>query len=337
MTVDLTLACTEYDWTRPLWDGVVEPEGTNLHVVDYHNPERFERMVRHGEFDACELSLGSYLSSVAADREYPFTAIPVFPYRKFRHSFIFRRTDDDFGLADLEGKDVGLVHWQTTTGIWQRGTVAEHYGVDLASVTWHTVKPESDIVPVDIPNRFDVVRHDRSGRASAALGELLVEGELDAVFVPTPIHRPLTGGDSDRRAQDGPSFDHTKIERVLDDSQAVEEGYYRETGIFPPMHTVVVSDDLLERYPWVANKLYEAFEESLEQCLGRLSKPRWFPLAWANQHVERQHDIMGENPWEYGLTDENRRALSTLQSYAVDHGIVSEPRDLEDLFVESTL
>ena len=337
MTVDITLACTEYDWTRPLWDGAVEPEGTNLHVLDYHNPERFERMVRHGEFDACELSLGSYLSAVAADREYPFTAIPVFPYRKFRHSFIFRRTDDDFGLADLDGTDVGLIHWQTTTGIWQRGTVAEHYDVDLASVTWHTAKPESDIVPVEIPDRFDVVRHDRPGRASAALGELLAGGELDAVFAPSPIHRPLTGGDPDRRAADGASFDHTKIERVLDDSRAVEEDYYRETGVFPLMHTVVVSDDVLDRYPWVANKLYEAFEASLEQCMDRLSKPRWFPLAWANQHVERQQAVMGENPWEYGPTDENLTALSKLQEYAVDQGIVPRSYDPEELFVESTL
>jgi len=117
---------------------------------------------------------------------------------------------------------------------------------------------------------------------------------------------------------------------------AVEADYYRETGIFPPMHTVVIDDDVLDSYPWVANKLYEAFEESLQLCMDRLTKPRWFPLAWANQHLEHQRSVLGENPWAYGLA-ENRTALETLQRYASEQGIIPAPYAFDDLFVESTL
>ena len=334
MTVDLTLACTNYDWTRPLWNGEVSPEGIDLHCVDYHNPERFARMIQYGEFDACEMSLGSYLASRASPGPSPCTAIPVFPYRKFRHAFIYRRAEDDVTLDELDGKAVGLIHWQTTTAIWQRGIAAEHYGVDLESVTWHTVKPESDIVPVAIPDRFDVVQDHRDGGTTAAFTEMLTSGAIDVAFSTSPLGTRVFEGRHDETEQAAAGTDD--VERIFEDSVAVEKEYYRETGIFPPMHTVVLSDDILDAYPWVANKLYEAFERALARCMDRLTKPRWFPLAWANQHLEHQQAVLGENPWAYGL-DENRTALETLQRYASEQGVIPEPSPLEDLFVESTI
>ena len=335
MTVDLTLACTNYDWTRPLWSGEVSPEGIDLHLVDYHNPERFARMIEYGEFDACEMSLGSYLASRSDPAEYPFTAIPVFPYRKFRHSFVYRRADEDLPLSELDGKDVGLIHWQTTTGIWQRGIAAEHYGVDLESVTWHTVKAESDVIPIDVPERFDVVNEHREGGTTEAFVDMLTSGEIDVAFSTSPLGTRVAEGRHDE-VERGEAAATDAVERVFEDSVAVEADYYRETGIFPPMHTVVISDDVLESHPWVANKLYEAFERALELCMERLTKPRWFPLAWANQHLEHQQSVLGENPWTYGL-EENRTALETLQRYAADHGVIAEPYADEELFVDSTL
>jgi 4,5-dihydroxyphthalate decarboxylase len=336
MTVDLTLACTAYDWTRPLWDGSVELEGIDLEVVDYHNPERFSRMVNGDEFDVCELSLGSYLASRAHETPASFTAIPVFPYRKFRHSFIYRRAGDDLALLNLEGTDVGLINWQTTTAIWQRGIAADRYGVDLEAVTWHTTKPEGNIVPVDIPDRFDVVEDYRPGGTTDAFVSMLRAGEIDVAFSTSPLGTRVVGGrHDDIEATESPATE--AVERLFEDSVAVEADYYRDTGIFPPMHVIVISDDVLERHHWAAETLYEGFEQALSVCMDRLTKPRWFPLAWANQHVEHQRDVLGENPWQYGLTEQNRTALETLQSYAADHGIVPSPYPVEDLFVESTL
>jgi 4,5-dihydroxyphthalate decarboxylase len=336
MVVDLTLACTKYDWTRPLWDGEVKPEGIDLHLVDYHNPERFSRMIKHEEFDICEMSWGSYLASRAHEDDYPFTAIPVFPYRKFRHSFIYKRADDDLDLSDLDGKDVGLLHWQTTTAIWQRGIAAERYGVDLESVTWHATKSEGDIVPLTVPDRYDVIHDHRDGSTADVFASMLRDGEIDAAFATSPIDARVVGGRHDDTER-GASTATADVERIFEDSMAVEEEYYRETGIFPPMHTVVISDDVLDSYPWVANKVYEAFDRALSLCMERLTKPRWFPLAWANQHVERQREVLGSNPWEYGLTEDNRAALSKLQGYAATQGIIPGPYEYDELFVESTL
>ncbi|MFW5900498.1 MAG: hypothetical protein ACOCTH_01820 [Halodesulfurarchaeum sp.] len=123
MSIDITLAGSEYEWTKALWDGRVSPEGVNLTTVDFKpHPRRFTRMINGFEFDACELSMGSYLATLASDEEYPFTALPIFPWRRFRHSYMYKRTGAGIDeVADLEGRDVGIVNWQTTTGVWQRG------------------------------------------------------------------------------------------------------------------------------------------------------------------------------------------------------------------------
>lgn len=337
MTIDLTLACTEYDWTRPLWDGDVEPEGINLHLVDYHNPERFERMVKHGEFDMCEMSWGSYLSSRSNPEEFGFTAIPVFPYRRFRHSFIYKRAGDDISLGDIEGKDVGMIHWQTTTHVYQRGIAREHYGVDLEKVNWHTVKSEGDIVPISVPDRFNVDFGNYPGRTSEILIDKLVDGDLDVAFYTGRLEKGLTGRhDTLEKVESGQEAD-SQIERIFENSIEVEQEYYEKTNVFPLMHAIVIDDDILEQYPWVANKMYNAFEEALELCMRRLEKPRWFPVVWANQHLEHQKEVMGENPWEYGLTDQNLTSLNKLLEYAENHGLISRQYDPEELFVESTL
>jgi len=62
----LTLACGDYDFLRPLIYGEVQPQGVALNVLTMPSPERHGRMLRHEEFDVCELSLVAYL--VARDR-----------------------------------------------------------------------------------------------------------------------------------------------------------------------------------------------------------------------------------------------------------------------------
>ena len=73
MAIDLTLACGEYDLTYALHTGLVQPSGIDLNVLTYESPERHWRMMRHGEFDICEMSLGSYLASRKQPDIYPWS------------------------------------------------------------------------------------------------------------------------------------------------------------------------------------------------------------------------------------------------------------------------
>ena len=57
----LTLACGDYDFLRPLINGEIQPQGIELNVLTMPSPERHGRMLRHQEFDVCELSLVGYL------------------------------------------------------------------------------------------------------------------------------------------------------------------------------------------------------------------------------------------------------------------------------------
>src|SRR5438309_11294998 len=79
----LTLACWNYDRTRALLEDRVHADGIELNYLNMPVEETFFRMLRHQEFDVAEMSLSSYVMSLAQpDR--PFIAIPVFPSRVFR-------------------------------------------------------------------------------------------------------------------------------------------------------------------------------------------------------------------------------------------------------------
>jgi 4,5-dihydroxyphthalate decarboxylase len=147
--IRLTLACWDYDRTRALQDGRVEVEGVELTYLPLRVEETFWRMLRYQEFDACELSMGSYLIDV--DTGSPrFIAIPVFPSRAFRHSCLFINTDSDINEPkDLIGKRVGVPEYQMTMAIWVRGILQHEYGVRPEDMKWFTGGLED-------PGRIDV-------------------------------------------------------------------------------------------------------------------------------------------------------------------------------------
>src|SRR3954467_10175328 len=93
----LSFACWNYDRTRALMDGTVQPDGIDLNYLNLPVEETFFRMIRHREFDIAEMSLSSYaISLFTSDR--PFVAIPVFPSRSFRHSCIY--VNDACGIRE---------------------------------------------------------------------------------------------------------------------------------------------------------------------------------------------------------------------------------------------
>ena len=56
----LKLACWDYDRTRALIDGRVEPEGIDLEISVMRPREAFTRMFEREEFDIAEVSLALY-------------------------------------------------------------------------------------------------------------------------------------------------------------------------------------------------------------------------------------------------------------------------------------
>lgn len=319
MTLELSMSVGEYDLTSALERGEVRPKGIDLNIMNYHSADRHWRMGRHQDFDICEYSSGSYLASRAYADEYPFTAIPVFPHRRFRHSYIFKSAKADIeDPSDFEGKDVAIKHWQNSAGLWMRGLCAEQYGLDLESVNWHFATAPGNVAEYEVPDRYNVqhIPEDRD------FEEMLKTGELDAALHPAMLESMKTEGSG--------------VERVFENSMEVEIEYFQETGVFPIMHVVVIRDDVLEEHPWVAQNMYEAFEEARDVAMNKIEDPRWTALAWARQHLEHQQEILGMNPYPYGIED-NELALQTWLRYAHDQGLIPYEYDYEELFVPSTL
>ena len=104
MPLQLTIACGDYDRTHPLIDGTVKPEGIDLNWLVLPHLEIWTRMLNYYDFDASEISLSSYITAKCMGK--PLTAIPVFPARAFRHSYIFINTKS--GIR--EPNSLGGVH-----------------------------------------------------------------------------------------------------------------------------------------------------------------------------------------------------------------------------------
>jgi 4,5-dihydroxyphthalate decarboxylase len=323
--VPLTLACWDYDRTAALATGEVRPEGVDLTYLSLPVEETFFRMLRHREFDAAEMSLSSYVISLDETDGSPFVAIPVFTSRAFRHNGIYVSAAS--GIAspgDLRGRTVGVAEYQLTANVWIRGMLAEHYGVPVESVRYrtggqhqpgrvakvaHDVPPEIDIAPIP-PDR--------------TLAGMLVTGEIDALYTPrTPL--PFAQG-------------RPEVRRLFPDVRAEEERYYRETGIFPVMHVVVLRRDVYEARPWMARSLFKAFEEARQLAEARLAETAASRdmLPWLYAEAERTRDLMGPSWWSYGLAG-NSDGLAVFLRYAREQGLVRRPLAPPGLFAPETL
>ena len=320
----VTLACWDYDRTRALQEGRVQVEGVELTYLPLRVEETFWRMLRHQEFDAAELSMGSYLLS-RENGSPRFVAIPVFPSRAFRHSGIYINTDSGIKEPkDLIGKRVGVAEYQITMAIWARGTLQHEYGVPPEKMKWFTGGEEQ-------PGRVDKVNHDlppsidiRPIGPEQTLSSMLESGEIDAMM---SAHMPLSFV---RRSP--------KVRRLFPNFREVEREYYQRTKIFPIMHTVVLREDVYQRHPWVAQTLFKAFCEAKRICQASMYEfsALKYMLAWSIAEMEEEREIFGEDPWPYGL-EANRHVLETLVQYAHEQGLIKKTVDLESLFVPSTL
>ncbi|MEK7879209.1 MAG: PhnD/SsuA/transferrin family substrate-binding protein, partial [candidate division NC10 bacterium] len=283
-------------------------------------PEQtFFRQLKDQEFDVSEMSLSSYIT--ARNRgDAPFIAIPVFPSRIFRHSCIFVNADAGIRTpGDLAGRRVGVPYYQMTAAVWVRGFLQHDFGLPPEAIHWVAGEAE-------MPGRLPVAQlasilADPLGPGES-LDLMLEAGKIDALvttYLPSSFRRGSPA-----------------VRRLFPDPRPVEEEYFRRTGIFPIMHTVVLRDELHRRHPWVARSLYRAFEESKERALRRLYDINALAvtLPWLVVEIEQTRRLMGEEFWPYGI-EPNRRTLETLVQYLVEQKLAERRLPLEELFADN--
>lgn len=313
--IHLTLATGDYESIRALKEGTVKPDGIELTVLtDMTSDIRHWRMLRNREFDVAELSMSNYL--MAKYTGLPFIAIPVFLHRRFRHGFIFLNARKNINKpADLIGKKVGLRNFQATANLWIRGILEHEHGLPHRSINWF--KQDEEEVDWKPPPDLRIQRI----RAGESVEKMLVEGELDALIHPEIIH-PILAKDP-------------RVIRLFPKYRDLEMDYFKRTGIFPIMHATAIKQEIVDKYPWVPINLMQAFEESKKVAYKRMENPRIVPLAWFRYFLEEQEELLGADPWVYGLGEINRKALATLMQYSEEQGLIGRRMSSEELFINT--
>jgi 4,5-dihydroxyphthalate decarboxylase len=319
--VDLTFACGLYDRMVPLYAGRVKPEGINLTFLAGEDPrETFDRMGKDQAFDLSEMS-GTELVTRSAAGNSPLVALPVWPSRCFRHSFLFVNRHAGIRTPkDLEGKRIAVPLYTMSAALWIRGMLRDDYGVDFSAVHWvqgAIDKPGGHGNPT-LPPTIKVARLEQN-RSEKTMWERLVAGEVDAMMAPT-LPEQLGRNDA--------------VVRLFENYADVERAYFQRTKIFPIMHMIALRRDRYEAHPFIARSLYDAFVRSKElayEGLAELGAPRVM-LPLVSSYWEETKRIFGEDPWPYGI-EANRPTLEALLRYLHEDGLIANVFPIEDLFV----
>ena len=217
---------------------------------------------------------------------------------------------------DLNGRRVGLQTWFTTTALWARGILEDEYGVDLKSITW--VANWGEKIGQWQPPPWLKLEIAPPG---AKLHDLLVAGEIDA-GITTETWAP---------------FNDPNIDFLIPNYAEEERKYYKKTGFFPIQHTLLIKTAVLEKYPWVAMSLFDAWQEAKQECYRWLDRQRvhmtglWYRSLW-----EEERAVAGPDPYVWGFR-KTRAEVDKMLEYAFRQGLVQRRFEPEDMFHPSTL
>jgi 4,5-dihydroxyphthalate decarboxylase len=317
--VPITIACGNYDRCRAIRDGRVKVEGCAVTYLPLYPEEIFFRAFRYQEFDVSELSLSSYIRTVASGTS-AYIGIPAFVSRLFRHSGIYVRTDAGITTpADLRGKRVGVPEYQITAVVWMRGLMQHEYGVKPTDIHWRSGGQEEagrdERTPLKPIPGLDL---QPIGREQTLVG-MLRAGELDALFTARAPSSFLRG--------------EPHIARLFPNTREVEREYYKKTGMFPLMHLVGIRRTLVEKYPWLATSVYKAFCEAKDLAMIDLLdiNALMVTLPWLISETQETQALMGKDFWKYGI-HENAKEIAALTQYLHEQGLIDRKPAVEELF-----
>lgn len=217
------------------------------------------------------------------------------------------------------GRRSAVQLYTMTAAVWIRGLL-QQAGVDLANIEWvegAVEHPGTHGKPTVLPP-LKPVKITQNRNAEKSISDLLADGEIDATI---GADLPSSFGESPH------------VKRLFPDFKATEKKYYKEHGIFPIMHLVVVRRELYEKYPFIASSLYEAFEKSKNIALARmksLSALRYM-LPWLPEALDDIEEVFGGDPWPYGV-EANRKTLEALVRNLVEQSMIEREVNVDELF-----
>ena len=316
----ITLTCADYARVMPLATGDVKPDGIALTLIHgtggswEMRAEMLRRALSDPAVQGGEASMSGHLRRIDQG-DGSHIGLPVFPLRNFTARDLYVRKGGPVKTpSDLVGKRVGMYDWVASGSIWYRHFL-RFIKVPPESLEWwigDIDKPRAATHVYTLPGGV------HSAPAGRSLSEMLISGELDAIYSPPRPQRyhPVNG----------------PVVRLFPDIRAIEREYFRRTGCFPPQHLIILRRDVWERDKWIARSLTEAFIRCNDLFA---AATRNFPYVspWLDAELEEAEAVMGADFHPHGF-EKNREAIDIFCRQAYELGIVSRLITAEEYFAE---
>jgi 4,5-dihydroxyphthalate decarboxylase len=324
----VTLACRNSDGTNAIIRGQLRPPGINLRVLEVNDVVKMFAGMFKGEYDVSEMSLAEMIYYLTRGR-CDFIAIPVFPSRLFRHSFMFcNRSSGIQGPQDLNGKKIGALRWVQTAFIWLRGMLVDEFNVSPIETKWyvsalhhwHDHGSEEEIT-----TRDGSVIERLTGKGSDEYDvncRALIKGAVDVLMT------------TENRKYDF-LVEEPNVRPLFSDARMAEANYFKKTRVLPIMHVLVARRSLVERHPELPEKLFELFCQSKKIGREWIRSTPSLTMAWKNQYLDQEQEIFHGDPWAYGLK-KNFAVLTKFLSYCYSQGVSAKEISPYELFAPST-
>ena len=316
--IEVDFPVMRYDITMPLLEGRVPIEGVTLNPVKSSSMiNKEDSKLKAGDFGLMDLNIGYFLPAVEAG--WQIVGLPVFSKRKPAYQLIFCHADAGIRAPqDLAGKRIGSRTYRTALTVWARGLLRERYGVDFSNVTW--VLQAKEVFPVyDSKVRMDYVDDTEN------MSQRLIAGELDAIITDVSDTKMFESLEQ-----------NPKIKRLFPDYVQEDLDLYNDTGIFTPVHMIVMSRKLDRERPELAGKFYAAFERAKALAYDdTLSDRGGFSVVYLRERLKEQMAKWGD-PWKHGVKA-NRTTIDAFIKYNLEQGMIRHAPTYADIFAAGTL
>jgi 4,5-dihydroxyphthalate decarboxylase len=317
-TLEVEIPVMRYDITLPLLEGRVAIDGVTLKPVKASSMiNKEDPKLKTGDFGLMDLNIGYFLPALEAGWE--IIGLPVFSKRKPAYQLIFCHADSGIHTPrDLAGKRIGSRTYRTALTVWARGLLKEHYGVDFSKVQW--LLQAKEVFPVyDTNVKIDYVDESKN------MSQRLIAGELDAIVTDISDTKMFENLET-----------NPKIKRLFPNYLNEDQKLYRQTGIFTPVHMIVMSRKLDREHPELAAKFYAAFEKAKALAYDDILSDRGgFSVVYLRERMKEQREAWGD-PWKYGVKA-NRSTIDAFIKYNVEQGMIRTSMSYNDIFAAGTL
>ena len=187
---------------------------------------------------------------------------------------------------DLKGKKVGSPEWAHTAAVYMRGWLGDECGVALKDVHWYQAGTQPG-------------RPHREGRASICRRASSSPASRTSRS-PTCWPKARSTARWWRGRPTASCSGHPDVVRLFPNYLEMEEQYYARTKVWPIMHVIAIKKSILDRDPWVAGSLYNAFDGIEGRAASRgspTSRCRAIRCPGSSTYARRMRDMFDGDPF----------------------------------------